>query len=74
MPCQSCSSVDQAEFTAEMNIHFPGTIGLNKPTVWVFPRILVCLRCGFTQFTIANAELRQLADPDSLPKREGAAV
>jgi hypothetical protein len=38
--------------------------GLNIPTVWVFPQLLVCLNCGFTQFTIPDAELKTVTDRD----------
>jgi hypothetical protein len=43
-----------------MYIHFPGLKGLDKPVVWVFPKLVVCFGCGLTQFTIPEAELRQL--------------
>ena len=60
MACSSCGSEKQAEFGAEMNIHFPGGKGLDKPTVWVFPKLQVCLGCGLTLFTIPETELRIL--------------
>ena len=62
MVCQSCLSADRCEFSAEINIHFPGIDGLTKPTVWVFPSLQVCLRCGSAEFAIADAPLRALAD------------
>jgi len=46
----------------EMNIHFPGREGLDKPTVWVFPKVLVCLDCGFAEFVIPKNELHALVD------------
>jgi hypothetical protein len=64
MLCQRCHSANTREYTAEINIHFPGLKGLDIPTVWVFPRLSVCLNCGFTQFAIPDAELKQLADRD----------
>jgi hypothetical protein len=45
-----------------MNIHFPGVKGLDKPVVWVFPKLQVCLGCGLTLFTIPETELRLLED------------
>ena len=61
MVCQSCLSAERCEFTAEVNIHFPGKDGLTKPTVWVFPSLQVCLKCGSAEFAIAGAPLRALA-------------
>jgi hypothetical protein len=60
MACRSCGSERQTEFGAEMNIHFPGLKGLDKPAVWVFPKILVCFDCGLTLFTTPENELRLL--------------
>jgi hypothetical protein len=60
MACRSCGSENQTEFGAEINIHFPGRKGLDKPAVLVFPKLVVCLDCGFTQFTLPEAELRLL--------------
>ena len=64
MPCKSCHSRNQQQFPAEINIHFPGIKGLDKPTVWVFPTISVCMDCGGAQFTIPDRERKQLADRD----------
>jgi len=61
MPCKSCSSTNQSKFTAEMNIHLPGLEGLAKPTVWIFPEIVVCLDCGFAECLIPETELPKLA-------------
>jgi hypothetical protein len=60
MSCRSCSSNSQAEFGSEIMIHFPGLRNLDKPAVMVFPKILVCLDCGVTEFTIPESELRLL--------------
>jgi hypothetical protein len=60
MACKSCGSDNQQKFGAEINIHFPGREALDKPAVLVFPKLLVCLRCGFTEFTIAETELLRL--------------
>src|SRR5215471_5612937 len=58
--CPSCSSPMNREYTAEINIHFPGPSGFDKPTIWVFPRLSVCLGCGCAQFTIPDGKLKQL--------------
>jgi hypothetical protein len=65
MPCKSCGSVNQSKFTAEMAIHFPGLKNIDKPVVWLFPELVVCLDCGTAQFAMSEAELRQLAKGDA---------
>lgn len=62
MPCVMCASENQAEFPAEMNIHFPGLVNLNKPSVWVFPVIQVCLACGFSRLIVPEPKLAILRD------------
>jgi hypothetical protein len=60
MAYRSCGSENQTECRAEINIHFSGLKNLDKPAVLVFPKLVVCLDCGFTQFTLPEAELRLL--------------
>ena len=60
MACRSCRSENQSELVAEINIHFPGRRGLDKPAVVVYPKLVVCLDCGFTQFMLPETELRTL--------------
>ena len=61
MACKSCGSVNQKKFIAEMGIHFLGLENIDKPTVWVFAEVIVCLDCGTAEFAVPNTELRQLA-------------
>jgi len=63
--CKLCQSHNQSTFPTEMNIHFPGRHNLTKPSVWAFPKIVVCLDCGFTEFRIEGAELGRLAEERS---------
>jgi hypothetical protein len=62
MVCRSCQAENVTEFGAGINIHFPGLEGLDEPSVLVFPKLVVCLGCGFTDFTLEATELRQVAD------------
>lgn len=57
MSCPVCGSIKCAEFSAEIMIHFSGRSHLTHPGVLVFPKILVCSDCDFSQFTIAEREL-----------------
>jgi hypothetical protein len=67
MFCKSCHSNNQRLFTAEMNIHFPPSDGWEKPTVWAFPEIVVCLNCGFTELSLSETELEYLRNAIALP-------
>jgi len=62
MFCKSCHSRNQREFSGEVAIHFPGLKGLDKPHVFVFPKLVVCLHCGFTEFEVPETELRVIRD------------
>jgi hypothetical protein len=48
-----------------MGIRFPGLKNIDKPVVWVFPEVVVCLDCGTAEFAVPEAELRQLAKSDT---------
>ena len=61
--CKSCGTSNQCEFISELCIHFSRP---QKPAVFAFPVVLVCLSCGFTEFTVAETELRQLGKSDSI--------
>jgi hypothetical protein len=65
MPCKSCGSVNQSKLTAEIAIHFPGLKSLDRPVVWVFPELAVCLDCGTAEFDVPEERLRFLAKDDA---------
>jgi hypothetical protein len=61
--CRNCgTSLGQQTFNGKIALHFPGLDGLRKPIVWVFQTIAVCMDCGTAQFTIPEAERKQLGD------------
>jgi hypothetical protein len=60
MTCKSCSSENQRKFSSEIIVHFAGLKNLDTPPVFVFPKLLVCLDCGFTEFAIPEAEVCRL--------------
>ena len=43
MPCNSCGSINQEKYLAEVDIHFPGLRNSGKRPVLVFPELVVCL-------------------------------
>jgi hypothetical protein len=60
MSCPSCFSAKQAEFSAEMIVHFSGPENLDNPGVWMFPKLLVCLDCGVSRFAIPELRMSLL--------------
>lgn len=62
MCCRLCNSEKQSKFATEIAIHLPG---LSTPHAFLFPKILVCLDCGFTEFSIPETELPGLETSDS---------
>jgi hypothetical protein len=58
--CKNCLSERREIFNGEIAIHFPGLKGVDKPIVWVFPKMRVCLKCGLTDFFIPERELNVL--------------
>lgn len=68
--CPSCSSKNQRKLNAELALHFAGLQGLDKPIVWAFPEVSICLNCGFAVFALADAPLKELCqtytDTDNL--------
>jgi hypothetical protein len=61
MGCQKCSSENQSAFSGEIGIHFPGIEGLQKPLVFVYSEVSVCLDCGYADFNVPESELKVLA-------------
>jgi hypothetical protein len=68
MSCNSCGSVNQNKFKAEMVIHFSGLENIHKPVVWVFPELTICSDCGAAQFVVPEAELRLLTEGATRPR------
>ena len=66
MACKRCRSDSHSVFNGETAIHFLGLKGLDKPIVWTFPKLAVCLECGFTEFTIPERELSVLATGEAV--------
>jgi len=62
MTCKSCSSENQRRFSSEIIIHFSGLKNLDKPAVFAFPKLLVCLECGFGEFDLRETELQQVGE------------
>jgi hypothetical protein len=75
MPCLLCTSNNQEEFAAEINVHFRGIENIDDPGVLFFPKVLVCLDCGSSRFSTPQDELLRLsrcAAARKAPPREGS--
>ena len=57
MSCLLCALDNQAEFPVQMLLHFSGSKNLDKLGVRVFSKLLVCMGCGFSQFTVPEPGL-----------------
>ena len=58
MNCAICESSNYAEFTTEMMIHFSGLRHIENRGVLAFPKVSVCMDCGFARFMTSETELR----------------
>ena len=54
LSCKECLSENQSLFSTEIAIHLPG---LSTPHVFLFPKVVVCMDCGLTEFAIPETEL-----------------
>jgi hypothetical protein len=72
MACSVCGSGRQKEFPSEINIHPPrGLKHLSTPGVFAFPRLMVCLDCGSTEFVLEEGERNELVQRHEI-ERPGA--
>ena len=60
MPCKGCTSDNQQYFSVDLALAFPGVERLKLSPVYVCPKILVCLDCGYAELVVAAAELERL--------------
>ena len=71
--CKQCASGELKNFNGELAIHVPGLEGLNKPIVWAFPKLRVCLSCGFVEFVVPDEPLEQLRKVVALTQSRASA-
>ena len=71
MSCSRCASDKLKDFNAELAIHFPGWEGLEKALVWAFPKLNVCLACGFTEFMLPEEQVEELKNGGFPPQPRG---
>jgi hypothetical protein len=69
MRCKHCAAVNLSEFAAEIVLNFPSLENADKIPVLVFPKVVLCLQCGFAEFIVPTSELASLARESSVPAR-----
>ena len=74
MSCKRCASNYLREFGGEVALHVPGLDGLNRPIVWVFPKVTTCLDCGFAEFELPEEQREQLRYDDFCAQSRAVAI
>jgi hypothetical protein len=65
MSCAQCTSDRGRIFNSKMAVHFSGLSGIDKPPVFAATEILICLECGFAEFVLPEAQIRELRENNS---------
>jgi hypothetical protein len=61
--CRACTSANLQLLDSEINIQVPRLKYFDKfPGYFVFPKLVVCLDCGFVEANFSDPELRQLRE------------
>jgi hypothetical protein len=69
MACKSCGSVNQGEFSSEVDIHFSELRNVKKSPLLVYPELLLCLDCGNAEFMVPKDQLALLSKTDATSER-----
>ena len=67
--CRACRSENVQKLRGEIAMRVPGLKNIDKPIVWVFPDILVCMDCGIAEFAVPEDDLRTLAKREAATER-----
>ena len=70
LPCKVCGSENVQKLRGEIAMRVPGLKNIDKPVVWLFPDILVCMDCGIAEFAVPGDELRLLARREAATERQ----
>lgn len=67
--CKVCGSENVQKLRGEIAMRVAGLQNIDKPVVWVFPDILVCMDCGIAEFAVPEDERRILAKREAATER-----
>ncbi len=70
MACTVCLSRNQVEMNTEINIHYSGPADYGDPGIFLYPKVMVCLDCGVSQFIVGEDDLAQIAAHAGSQKRK----
>ena len=58
--CRECSSDMLKDFDGELGIHFSDRKSLDKPSLLLYPKLKVCLKCGHAEFIVSDTQIEEL--------------
>jgi hypothetical protein len=61
MSCLACASNNHVELSAAIVLNLATFQNADRACAELFPKLLVCLDCGFTRFNVSQHELASLA-------------
>jgi hypothetical protein len=68
MTCKSCQSQSMSSFPADVRFYVNGSRTMSAPPMSPSPKVMVCLSCGSSEFTVpagwlASGWLRPIESP-----------
>jgi hypothetical protein len=60
MSCKVCQSNNQKSFDSEISLYLPKLADMNEPPLLIFPKVTVCLDCGFIEGKLSDGDLGEL--------------
>ena len=60
--CKSCASGNLKELRSEICIHLPWFESSNREPLFIFPKLIVCAECGFSEFLFPETQLRTVRE------------
>ena len=72
--CRRCSSEKVTWLDVEAILHLPGLRGLHQAPIWAYPKLLVCLVCGFAEGSIPQDVVQTLVEAERALKKVTASA
>lgn len=65
LACLSCGSEDLDSYDAEVAVYLPYLNKSAGPHLFLYPKLLICMSCGFAGFAVSETTLNVLAQARS---------